>query len=119
MALSSYTVERKCNCGPIYTTITIDSGGKHGRTLVSFGKAGGCGSAVGDGIQSLLTEALMSGMDPHKAANALKGISCHKGPNTCMKAISDSLRFVLLARETGRDINDIVEEEDMAEANLY
>lgn len=119
-ALQGFTVCRKTSgCGKIFTTITIDRlTGKPVEVFIRFGKAGGCGSAIADGIARLASYGLRSGLDPHDAIKALEGIGCHQGSNTCMTVVAESLQFVMKALETGKDINDIIEEHDFAEAEM-
>ena len=119
-AMQGFTVCRKTNgCGKIFTTITLDAlTGKPAEVFIRFGKAGGCGSAIADGIARLASYGLRSGLDPFDAIKALEGIGCHQGNNTCMSVVAESLRFVMKALETGADINDIIEEQDFAEAEI-
>jgi hypothetical protein len=117
-AAAGYTVEWSCHCGNIYTTVTKDpETDKPMEVFIRFGKAGGCGSAIADGIARLASYGLRSGLDPLDAVKALEGIGCHHGNQTCMQAVSISIKFVLLAIETGRDINELIEEVTLAEAN--
>ena len=84
--------------------------------LVRFGKAGGCGSALADGIATLLSLSLKAGLDPKEAIKAISGIGCHLGSCTCLNAVAESIGFVLLHLETGEDLNDIIEEHDFSHA---
>lgn len=114
-AMKGFTVHRNTNgCGKIYTTVTIDaSTGMPAEVFIRFGKAGGCGSAVADGIARLASYGLRSGLDPLDAIKALSGIGCHHGQNSCMAVVAESINFVMKAIETGRDINDIIEDHDL------
>lgn len=118
-AMQGYTVKRKTSgCGEIFTTVTIDSTtGQPAEVFIRFGKAGGCGSAIADGIARLASYGLRSGLDPADAIKALEGISCHQGSNTCMSVVAESIGFVMKAMETGADINDIIEDFDLTTAN--
>lgn len=120
-AMQGYTVKRRTGgCGEIFTTVTIDSTtGKPAEVFIRFGKAGGCGSAIADGIARLASYGLRSGLDPKDAIKALEGIGCHHGSNTCMSVVAESIGFVLKTLETGADINDIIEDFDMAAANIH
>lgn len=99
-SLASITFERQTHCGKIYVTVTTDGSGFPFETFVRFGKAGHCGAAIFDGLTRILSYALRSGMDPQEAINALGGIGCSYGKETCMNAVSESLRDVL--EEQGR-----------------
>ena len=85
--------------------------------FIRFGKAGGCGSAMADGIARLVSYGLRSGLDPRDAVKALFGISCHLGPKTCLNEVASALRLVMECLETGIDINRLMEDEDLADAN--
>jgi hypothetical protein len=113
-----FTVARRSNCGKIFTTINISTEtNTPANVLVRFGKAGGCGSALADGIATLLSLGLKSGLDPREAVKAISGIGCHLGSCTCLNAVAESIGFVLLHLETGEDLNDIIEEHDFSHAN--
>lgn len=116
--MRGYTVCRKTSgCGKIFTTITLDPNtGKPAEVFIRFGKAGGCGSAIADGIARLASYGMRSGLDPADAIKALEGIGCHRGSNTCMAVVAESLRFVMKSLETGRDINEIIEDHDFDQA---
>jgi hypothetical protein len=100
----------------MYITVLMKDGKMDG-IHTFFGKAGGCGSAIADGVSSLVSELMKGGIESQKIVSALAGIGCHLGRNTCMSAISSAIKYVDLAMETGRDINDIIEEAEFAEAN--
>ena len=112
-----FTVARRSNCGKIFTTINISQETNLPvNVLVRFGKAGGCGSALADGIATLLSLSLKAGLDPKEAIKAISGIGCHLGSCTCLNAVAESIGFVLLHLETGEDLNDIIEEHDFSHA---
>lgn len=115
-ALTGHTIVRKTHCGKIFVTVNV-SDGKPSEVFIRFGKAGGCGSAMGDGMARLLSYGLRSGLEPSDAIKALSGIGCHHGSQTCMNEVSEAMRLVLLHLETGRDINEVMEEEEFAAAN--
>jgi len=111
-AASGFTIARRSNCGKIFTTVTLFPTGELMEVFVRFGKAGGCGSAMADGIAKLMSYGLRSGLDPHDAVKALSGIGCHLGSNTCLNVIAESVSFVMQHLETGRDVNELIEEFD-------
>lgn len=115
-AASSFTVMLNCQCGKIFITITVFEG-KPFEVFIRFGKAGGCGSAMADGVAKLVSYGLRSGMCANDAVKALSGIGCHLGPNTCLNAVSSAINLVIRSLETGTDINSLIEDEDFAEAN--
>lgn len=117
-SVQGFTLQQQSQCGKIFTTVTLSpETGTPMEVFIRFGKAGGCGSAIADGIARLASYALRSGMDPVEAVKALGGIGCHLGNNTCMQAVSESIRYVLKSLETGKDINDLMCEEELAAAN--
>lgn len=117
-AVTGFTIERRSSCGKIYTTVTLSPGiAVPMEIFVRFGKAGGCGSAMADGIARLVSYGLRSGLEATDAVKALSGIGCHLGSNTCLNCVAESIRLVLAHLETGRDLNDLIEEAALAEAN--
>jgi hypothetical protein len=117
-AVTGYTIERRSSCGKIYTTVTLSpTTAAPMEVFIRFGKAGGCGSAMADGIARLVSYGLRSGLEPADAVKALSGIGCYLGSNTCLNCVAESIRFVLAHLKTGRPINDLIEEADLAEAN--
>lgn len=90
-ALPGVTYEMMTHCGKIYVTITAGPSGDLAEVFVRFGKAGGCGAAIFDGMARLLSYALRSGMELNDAINAISGICCHHGPNTCMNAVAEAM----------------------------
>ncbi|MDD3293968.1 MAG: TSCPD domain-containing protein [Geobacteraceae bacterium] len=117
-AASGFTIARRSNCGKIFTTVTLFPSGEPMEVFVRFGKAGGCGSAMADGIAKLMSYGLRSGLDPHDAVKALSGIGCHLGSNTCLNVIAESVAFVMQHLETGCDINELIEAFDFREVNI-
>lgn len=113
-----FTIARRSSCGKIFTTVTLFSSGEPMEIFVRFGKAGGCGSAMADGVARLMSYGLRSGLDPNDAIKALSGIGCHLGTNTCLNAIAESISFIMQHLETGRDLNELIEEYDLGEANM-
>ena len=111
-----FTVMRRSNCGKLFITITTHEG-KPFEVFVRFGKAGGCGSAMADGMARLISFGLRSGMCANDAVKALSGIGCHLGSNTCLNAVATSINLVIKALETGADLNDLIEQEAFSSAN--
>ena len=114
---SGFTIERRSACGKVFTTITLSADNKPMEVFIRFGKAGGCGSAIADGLARLASYALRSGLDPADAVKALAGIGCHLGSNTCLNVVAEAMQFVTSHLETGEDINELIAEHDLAEAN--
>ena len=115
-AAPGYTIQRRSHCGKIFVTVTTQEG-KPFEVFIRFGKAGGCGSAMADGIARLVSYGLRSGLEAQDAVKALSGISCHQGPKTCLNEVASAIRLVLKHLETGADLNSMIEEEAFAAAN--
>lgn len=115
--LNSSTIRLSTNCGDIFVSLDIAQNSVVG-CRIHYGKAGGCAAATSGGISSLLTAALRSGMPAEDAVLALSGISCHLGGNTCMEAIAKAIRYTLAHLATGKDINDLIFDEECAEAEV-
>ncbi len=117
-ALKGFTIARRSNCGKIFTTVTIAPGATEPLEIfVRFGKAGGCSSAMADGLARLVSYGLRSGLAPADAVKAISGISCHLGPRTCLSVVAESVWFVMQHLATGRDINELIETHDIRDAN--
>jgi len=113
-----FTIERRSACGKIYTTVTLSpTTSSPMEVFIRFGKAGGCGSAMADGIARLVSYGLRSGLEPADVFKALTGIGCHLGANTCLNCVAESIGIVLEHLKTGRDLNDLIEEADFAVLN--
>ena len=113
-----FTIARRSSCGKIFTTVTLSpTSATPLEVFVRFGKAGGCGSAMADGIARLVSYGLRSGLEPIDAVKALSGIGCHLGANTCLNTVAESIGFVLEHLKTGRDINELIEDADFAAIN--
>lgn len=94
--LSGRTFELSTHCGKIYVTVNVDpDSGSPIEVFCRFGKAGGCGSAVMDGMTRIVSYGLRSGLDPADVVRALAGISCHLGGKTCMDALAESVAATL------------------------
>ena len=111
-----YTIQRRSHCGKIFVTVTIQEG-KPFEVFIRFGKAGGCGSAMADGIARLVSYGLRSGLEAEDAVKALSGIACHQGPRTCLNEVASAIKLVIKHLETGADLNSMIEEEEFATAN--
>lgn len=115
-AAPGFTIQRRSHCGKIFVTVTTQEG-KPFEVFVRFGKAGGCGSAMADGIARLLSYGLRSGLEAQDAVKAMSGISCHLGPRTCLNEVASAIRLVMKHLETGADLNSLIEDEEFATAN--
>ena len=116
VTVPGYTIQRRSHCGKLFVTVTTQEE-KPFEVFIRFGKAGGCGSAMADGIARLVSYGLRSGLEPTDAVKALSGISCHLGPKTCLNEVASAIRLVMEHLETGVDITSLMEEEELAEAN--
>lgn len=116
IAAPGYTIQRRSHCGKLFVTVTTREG-KPFEVFIRFGKAGGCCSAMADGIARLVSYGLRSGLDPGDAIKALFGISCHLGPKTCLNEVASAIRLVMRHLETAVDINRLIEDEEFADAN--
>lgn len=113
--LAGYTIEQHTHCGKIYVTVNYDPTTKAIlEVFIRFGRAGGCGSAMADGIAKLISYGLRSGMEPTDAIKALAGIGCHHGANTCLHNISAAIKIVMETLSSGKDIDEAIE--DLAKA---
>lgn len=115
-AASGYTIQRRSHCGKLFVTVTTREG-KPLEVFIRFGKAGGCGSAMADGVARLVSYGLRSGLQAEDAVKALAGISCHQGPRTCLNEVASAIRLVLKHLETGSELNSLMEAEELATAN--
>ena len=115
-AAPGYTIQRRSPCGKLFVTVTIQDD-KPFEVFIRFGKAGGCGSAMADGLARLVSYGLRSGLEAQDAVKALSGISCHLGPRTCLNEVATAIRLVLQHLATGADLNSMIEEEEFAAAN--
>jgi len=116
VAAPGYTIQRRSHCGKLFVTVTTQEG-KPFEVFIRFGKAGGCGSAMADGIARLVSYGLRSGLEAKDAVKAMDGISCHLGPRTCLNEVASAVRLVMRHLETGEDINHLIESEEFAVAN--
>jgi hypothetical protein len=116
IAAPGYTIQKRSHCGKLFVTVTTREG-KPFEVFIRFGKAGGCCSAMADGIARLVSYGLRSGLDPGDAIKALSGISCHLGPKTCLNEVASAIRLVMKHLETAVDINRLIEDEEFADAN--
>jgi len=116
IAVPGYTIKRRSHCGKLFVTVTTREG-KPLEVFIRFGKAGGCCSAMADGIARLVSYGLRSGLDPEDAIKALSGISCHLGPKTCLNEVASAIQLVMKHLETAVDINRLIEDEEFSDAN--
>jgi hypothetical protein len=115
-AAPGYTIQRRSPCGKLFVTVTIQDD-KPFEVFIRFGKAGGCGSAMADGLARLVSYGLRSGLEAQDAVKALSGIACHLGPRTCLNEVAAAIRLVLQHLATDADLNSMIEEEEFAAAN--
>ena len=115
-AAPGYTIQRRSPCGKLFVTVTIQDD-KPFEVFIRFGKAGGCGSAMADGLARLVSYGLRSGLEAQDAVKALSGIACHLGPRTCLNEVAAAIRLVLQHLATDADLNSMIEEEEFAVAN--
>ena len=98
--LRGQTVELHTHCGKLYVTVNMDPDSDQPVELFCrFGRAGGCGSAIMDGMTRMISSGLQSGMDPGEVVRELAGISCHHGGNTCMNAVAEAVLEILNGRK--------------------
>jgi hypothetical protein len=116
VTVPGFTIQRRSHCGKLFVTVTTREG-KPFEVFIRFGKAGGCGSAMADGIARLVSYGLRSGLDAQDAVKAMNGISCHLGPRTCLNEVASALRLVMTHLDAGEDINTLIENEEFAAAN--
>ena len=116
VTVPGFTIQRRSHCGKLFVTVTTREG-KPFEVFIRFGKAGGCGSAMADGIARLVSYGLRSGLEAQDVVKALSGISCHLGPKTCLNEVASALRLVMTHLETGEDVNTLIEDEEFAAAN--
>jgi len=116
VAAPGHTIQRRSHCGKLFVTVTTREE-KPFEVFIRFGKAGGCSSAMADGIARLVSYGLRSGLDSEDAIKALSGISCHLGPKTCLNEVASAIRLVVRHLETSVDINRLIEDEEFADAN--
>ncbi|NVN92301.1 MAG: TSCPD domain-containing protein [Desulfuromonadales bacterium] len=116
VTVPGFTIQRRSHCGKLFVTVTTQEE-KPFEVFIRFGKAGGCGSAMADGLARLVSYGLRSGLEAEDAVKAMNGISCHLGPRTCLNEVASALRLVITHLETGEDINTLIEDEEFAAAN--
>lgn len=96
VVMTGHTIIEISNCGKIFVTINQDPiTGQPAEVFVRFGKSGGCGSAVMDGMSRMISYGLRSGMDPERVIKGLDGIGCHAGSSSCMGAVAKAFRLAL------------------------
>jgi hypothetical protein len=112
-ATLSFTVQRRSHCGKIFITVTTRKN-KPFEVFIRFGKAGGCSSAMADGVARLVSYGLRSGLAAQDAVKALSGISCHRGPKTCLNEVAQAIDLVLTHLATGENLNELIEKAELA-----
>ena len=110
-AAPGYTIQRHSHCGKLFVTVTTRDG-RPFEVFIRFGKAGGCGSAMADGLARLVSYGLRSGLDAADAVKALSGISCHLGRRTCLNEVAVAIDLVLRHLATGADLDSLMAAED-------
>lgn len=94
--LRGQTLELRTHCGKLYVTVNLDPvTGRPIELFCRFGRAGGCGSAIMDGMTRMVSAGLQAGMNPQVVVRELAGISCHHGPATCMNAVAEAVLALL------------------------
>ena len=97
LALPGQTIAMETHCGKIFITINHDPlTGLPVEVFCRFGKAGGCGSAIMDGLTRMISYGLRSGMEPTQIVRGLSGISCHHGAKTCMNALAEAVQQAIM-----------------------
>jgi hypothetical protein len=80
------------HCGKIFITINHDPlTGLPVEVFCRFGKAGGCGSAIMDGLTRMISYGLRSEWNQRRSSGVV-GISCHHGAKTCMNALAEAVQ---------------------------
>lgn len=70
VTVPGFTVQRRSHCGKLFVTVTTQEG-KPFEVFIRFGKAGGCGSAMADGLARLVSYGLRSGLKTQDAVKAI------------------------------------------------
>ncbi len=97
----SFTEKIITACGEIFVTVSLNSKNEPFEIFIRFGKAGGCGSAMADGIARLCSYALRAGMPLKRAIKAFEGQGCHAGKdNNCLNQIALVLKNYTITPET-------------------
>ena len=113
-AAPGYTIQRHSHCGKLFVTVTTRDG-RPFEVFIRFGKAGGCGSAMADGLARLVSYGLRSGLEAADAVKALSGITCHLGQRTCLSEVAAAINLVLRHLATGTDLNSLIKAEESVE----
>ena len=102
--LPGQTLALDTHCGRLYVTVNRDPRtGLPIEVFCRFGKAGGCGSAVMDGLTRMISYGLRSGLAAEDVVEGLRGIACHRGGETCMDAVARGVAIVLATNQAGPD----------------
>ena len=111
IAAPGYTIQRHSHCGKLFVTVTTRDG-RPFEVFIRFGKAGGCGSAMADGLARLVSYGLRSGLEATDTVKALSGITCHLGRRTCLSEVATAIDLVLRHLATGADLDSMMAAED-------
>lgn len=104
--LPGHTIALDTNCGKLYVTVNRDPlSNRPVEVMCRFGKAGGCGSAIMDGMTRMISYGLRSGMAPEEVIRGLSGISCYHGRWSCLDALARAVAIVIRSVESGDDPN--------------
>jgi hypothetical protein len=115
-ALPGHTLALTTHCGKIFITVNRDpSTGMPVEVFCRFGKAGGCGSAIMDGMTRMISYGLRAGMPAEHVILGLKGISCYHGPATCMDALARAISIIMESAESSIDPNELLKDEPLAD----
>ncbi len=116
VALPGHTLALTTHCGKIFITINSDpTTGMPIEVFCRFGKAGGCGSAIMDGMTKMISYGLRAGLPPEHVIRGLQGIACHHGPATCMDALARGVALIMESSATGVDPNELLNMEPPAD----
>ena len=106
------TIQANCPCGKLYVVINDDEEGSPFEVFVKFGKSGGCGSAIGNGLATVISIALRSGTRIDDIFSGLSAVGCHRSPvldgeqkiSSCVDAIAHALRCHIELKQPQKEI---------------
>ena len=117
VALPGHTIALATHCGRLYVTVNRDpETGQPVEVFCRFGKAGGCGSAIMDGMTRMISYGLRAGLPAEHVVRGLTGISCYHGPDTCMNALALAVSALLSSAATGIEPGDILAEDKVVQS---
>ena len=112
VALPGHTLALASHCGRLYVTVNRDPDtGLPVEVFCRFGKAGGCGSAIMDGMTRMISYGLRAGLPAEHVVRGLEGIVCHRGPATCLDALARAVATVLESAVCGAEPGSLLAEE--------